>query len=150
MNARAVVFRDRNLVEFRGIDCPDPGDDDVVVRVLHSWISPGTEGQYLRGEHLEGEIALRPGDPSPFPIVPGYQKSGIVEWCGRNVVGFKPGDAVFAAMSKVEGMYKPMGGHVSPAVTPASQVWHIPPDDMTGAAPSSWVTVSSGNGRRRP
>jgi len=128
MQANAVVFSDRNVVEYRAVDCPDPGPGDVVVRITHSWISNGTEGSYLRGERIAGDTALRPGDPHPFPIVAGYQKVGVVEWVGDEIDDLVVGEVVFAAMGKVSGMFSALGGHVSPAVTPRSYVWKLPPE----------------------
>lgn len=34
------------------VRCPDPGVDDVVVRVTRLWISNDTEGSYLCGERI--------------------------------------------------------------------------------------------------
>jgi 3-hydroxyethyl bacteriochlorophyllide a dehydrogenase len=128
MNAYAVVFTAPNTVEYRQVTCPEPAPGDVVVRVAHSWISNGTEGSYLRGERIGGDTAYRPGDPWPFPIVPGYQKVGVVEWVGAAVDDIVVGETVFAAMGKVEGMFASMGGHVSPSVSPRDQVWKLPQD----------------------
>ena len=50
MKSQAVVFTARNQVEYREVDCHDPGPNDVVIDVEHSWISNGTEGSFLRGE----------------------------------------------------------------------------------------------------
>ena len=127
MKAHAVVFTAPNTVEYGEINCPDPGPDDVVVRVTHSWISNGTEGSYLRGERIAGDTPFRPGDPWPFPIVSGYQKIGVVEWVGANIFDLVVGEMVFAAFGKVEGMFEPRGGQVSPSVCPRDQVWKLPP-----------------------
>lgn len=126
MKAKAVVFTGPGRVEVRDVNCPDPAADDVVVRVTHSWISNGTEGSYLRGERIAGDTPWREGDPVPFPVVPGYQKIGIVEWVGANVTDIEVGETVFAALGKVEGMFERMGGHLSPSVSPRSQVWKLP------------------------
>jgi len=126
MKARAVVFADRNKVAFRDVDCPDPTDTDLVVEVTHSWISNGTEGSYLRGERVAGDTPWRPGDPHPFPIVAGYQKVGVVEKVGSQVEGFREGDSVFVSISKVDGMFEPRGGHVSPAVCEPAWVFPLP------------------------
>lgn len=131
MQAQAVVFTDRNVVEFQTVDCPDPGPGDVVVQVTHSWISNGTEGSYLRGERFAGDTPIRPGDPHPFPIVAGYQKVGVVAWIGADVSGISIGDTVFATVSRVNGMFSAGGGHVSPAVTRGDQVWKLPPGRPT-------------------
>lgn len=127
MQAQAVIFTEPGQVQFRDVRCPDPTADDVVVRVRHSWISNGTEGSYLRGERVAGDTPRREGDPWPFPIVPGYQKVGVVEWVGANIRDVAVGEWVFAAMGRVEGMFSPFGGHVSPSVSPRQHIWTLPP-----------------------
>jgi 2-desacetyl-2-hydroxyethyl bacteriochlorophyllide A dehydrogenase len=79
----------------------------------------------------------------PFPHVPGYQKVGTVEWVGARVEGFAVGDTVFATVSKVDSMYYPAGGHVSPAVTHQSQLWRIP-DGIAPVALSGLVLTQVG------
>jgi 3-hydroxyethyl bacteriochlorophyllide a dehydrogenase len=127
MEAHAVVFTAPHTVEYGPVRCPDPGPGDVVVRVTHSWISNGTEGSYLRGERIAGDTPYRAGDPWPFPIVPGYQKVGLVEWAGVEVGDVAVGETVFCALGRVEGMFAPFGGHVSPSVSPRNQIWKLPP-----------------------
>ena len=127
MRAEAVVFTAPNQVEFQTVRCPDPGDEDLVVRLTHSWISNGTEGSFLRGERIEGDTAYRPGDPWPFPIVAGYQRIGVIESVGSRVEGWRVGETVFSTQGKVEGMYKPRGGQVSPSVCGTDALWKIPP-----------------------
>ena len=133
IKAEAVVFTAPNTVEYRDgsshwVNCPDPGPGDVVVRVTHSWISNGTEGSFLRGERIKGDTAYRPGDPWPFPLVPGYQKIGIIEWVGEEVPDLKVGETVFCAMGNVKEMFMDRGGHVSPSVSARTQVWKLPQD----------------------
>ena len=135
MKAHAVVFPAPRVVEYREVRVPDPGPGDVVVRVTHSWISNGTEGSYLRGERIAGDTACRPGDPRPFPIVAGYQKIGVAEWVGAEVTDVAVGETVFAAMGKVEGMFAPLGGQLSPSVSPRSQIWKLP----AGADPLAYA-----------
>lgn len=126
VSAKAVVFTKPNTVEFQDVTCPDPGPGDAVVRVTHSWISNGTEGSFLRGERIQGDTALRSGDPSPFPIVAGYQKIGVVEWVGSDIGDLAIGETVFCAMGKVEGMFHASGGQISPSVAPRSVIWKLP------------------------
>jgi 3-hydroxyethyl bacteriochlorophyllide a dehydrogenase len=126
MQANAVVFSDRNVVEYQTVDCPDPGSADVVVQVTHSWISNGTEGSYLRGERIAGDTPIRSEDPHPFPIVAGYQKIGVVDWVGDEVTHVTAGESVFVTISKVDNMFSAGGGHISPAVTRGDQVWKLP------------------------
>lgn len=126
MQAKAVVFPRAHEVEFKSVTCPDPGPDDVVVEVTHSWISNGTEGSYLRGERIAGDTAFRQGDPVPFPVVAGYQKIGTIDWVGEHVRDLQIGETVFAATGRVQGMFHPAGGQVSPSVSARNQVWKLP------------------------
>jgi 2-desacetyl-2-hydroxyethyl bacteriochlorophyllide A dehydrogenase len=127
MKSHAVVFTGPHQVSFQEITSPDPGPEDVVVEVHHSWISNGTEGSFLRGERISGDVAWRPGDPAPFPMVAGYQKVGRITHVGAAVPGFSAGDWVFASMSRVEGMFdNQFAGHVSPAVCHHRSVHALP------------------------
>ena len=126
MQARAVVFPQAHAVEFASVSCPEPGADDVAVEVLHSWISNGTEGSYLRGERIAGDTAWRPGSPTPFPVVAGYQKIGRVSWVGANVRDMEVGEIVFASVGKVDGMFHAHGGQISPSVNTREFVWKLP------------------------
>lgn len=129
MKAQAVVFTAPGVVKFQEVSCPEPGPDDLVIDVTHSWISNGTEGSFLRGERLAGDTAKAPGDPEPFPMIAGYQKVGWVRQVGSNVKDFAVGDFVFAVMSKVEGMFdNQYAGHVSPSVCGQQFVHRLPPE----------------------
>lgn len=126
MLARAVVAIAPREVAFLEAKVPEPGSQDVVIRILHSWISNGTEGSFVRGERIAGDTPRCETDPLPFPHVPGYQKVGVVEQVGAEVSDLQVGDVVFATVSRVEGMFYSHAGHVSPAVTHQSQVWKLP------------------------
>jgi bacteriochlorophyllide a dehydrogenase len=126
MQGHAVVFTAPNQVSYQEMELPAPGAGDVVVDVTYSWISPGTEGSFLRGERINGETPPRPGDTLPFPQVYGYQKVGSVTSVGSEVTDVIPGEMVFAAMSRVTDCVWPMGGHVSPAITPRNNIWKLP------------------------
>lgn len=126
MQAYAAVAVAPRQVEYLPVTVPDPSAEDVVLRVTHSWISNGTEGSFIRAERISGETPLKETDPRPFPHVSGYQKVGVVEWVGEKVEGIQVGETVFATVSRIEGMFYPYGGHISPAVTHSSQIWKIP------------------------
>jgi len=126
VKARAVVFEEKNTVVVREVECPEPGADDVVVEVTHSWISNGTEGSFLRGERIAGDTPFREGDPEPFPIVAGYQKVGNVTWVGDAVEDYAVGETVFATMGAVEGMFAPRGGQISPSIGKVGGMWKLP------------------------
>ncbi|MCC2684674.1 MAG: L-idonate 5-dehydrogenase [Paenibacillaceae bacterium] len=142
MKGWAVVFTDRIKVEVLEVELPEPGVDDVVVEVDYSWISTGTESSYLRGERVAGEEAYAPGKPWPFPIVAGYQKTGTVVAVGSQVSGLAPGDRVFVSMSKVKGMFSPMGGHVNPAVTPQKNVIKLPAGEPPASVAYSGLVLT--------
>src|SRR5947207_2415939 len=101
MQAIAAVAVRQGVVEYQEVLVPEPGPEDVVVRVLHSWISNGTEGSFVRGERIAGDTPRSEADPLPFPHVPGYQKVGVVEWVGSGVHDIQVGERVFATVSKV-------------------------------------------------
>ena len=143
MKAHAAVAIAPWKAEYQEVKAPEPGPEDVVVRVNHSWISNGTEGSFVRGERIAGDTPRSGSDPLPFPHVPGYQKTGVVESVGAAVTRFKQGDSVFATISKVSGMFYPNGGHVSPAVTHQSQVWKLP-EGLDPVAASGLVLTQVG------
>ena len=125
MKSHAVVFTGPNQVSYQEVNCPDPGPGDLVIELHHSWISNGTEGSFLRGERLSGDVAWKKGDPSPFPMIAGYQKTGRVTHVGADVKGYAVGDWVYSSMSKVKGTFiDDYAGHVSPSV--CDPYWVLP------------------------
>ena len=80
----------------------------------------------MRGERIAGDTAYRPGDPLPFPMVAGYQKIGVVEWVGAEIADLAVGETVFVATGKVNGMFSPNGGQLSPSVSTRNQIWKLP------------------------
>ncbi len=144
MKGNAVVFTDRLTALYQQVDIPEPGPEDVVIDVEVSWISNGTESSFFRGERIAGDTPYEEGAIWPFPIVAGYQKVGRVTHVGADVADdIKVGDRVFVTISKVEGMFDPFGGHVSPAVTPAHQVWKLP-DGLSSSDFSGLVLTQVG------
>lgn len=125
MQAQAAVTVAPRQVELQTVQVPEPTETDVVLRVTHSWISPGTEGSFIRGERVNGETPRLDDDPYPFPMATGYQKVGVVEWVGDAVTNVKVGEVAFATVSKIDGVHGNFGGHVSPAVTPQGQVYAL-------------------------
>ena len=81
-------FGDESVLQLRD-DLPDPpvGPDVVLVRVHAAGVNPVDVG--IREGHLAGAF------PHHFPIVPGWDVSGVVESAGPAVVDFVPGDEVF-------------------------------------------------------
>lgn len=143
LKGQAVVATEPNQVQLQEVQIPVPGDEDVQVRVTHSWISNGTESSYIRGERIAGDTARKADDPWPFPHAPGYQKCGIVEAVGKNVRGIEIGARVFVTVSKIEGMFWNAGGHISPAVAHQSQIWQLP-DEVSEVTASGLVLTQVG------
>lgn len=151
MESNAVIFTAPGVVEVGPVWCPDPGSGDVVVRVTHSWISNGTEGSYLRGERSDGDTPFAEGDPSPFPVVAGYQKIGVVEWTGADVGDLEIGETVFATIGRVEGMHHDYAGHVSSSVCPRQEVFTLPEGvEPLAVAPLVLAQVGYNGGMRPP
>jgi 2-desacetyl-2-hydroxyethyl bacteriochlorophyllide A dehydrogenase len=150
MQVQAVVAVEPNRIQFQTLEQPEPTSEDVVLRLTHSWISNGTEGSFLRGERIAGDTPRSESDPLPFPHVPGYQKVGIVEWVGQDVQNIEVGETVFATISKVEGMFFPYAGHISPAVTHGSQIWKLPTNVNPVAASGLVLTQVGYNVGIRP
>jgi len=143
MQAQAVVATAPRQISYQTVQVPEPTATDVVLRVLHSWISNGTEGSFVRGERIQGDTPWTENDPSPFPHVPGYQKVGVVEWVGGEVHDIQIGEIVFATISLIDNMFYEYGGHISPAVTPRAQIWKLP-DSVEPLAASGLVLTQVG------
>jgi bacteriochlorophyllide a dehydrogenase len=126
MKAKAAVFTKPNTVEFQEVSCREPGPDDVIIRATYSWISCGTEGSYLRGERIAGDTPYQLGDPAPFPLVPGYQKIGVVEHTGECITDIELGETVFNSVGYVDNMFFEVGGHINPTVCPRDAIVKIP------------------------
>ncbi len=117
MKARGVVFTAREQVEVWDVEIPDPGPKDVLIRVLYSGVSIGTEGWILR----DGYKGVT------YPLVTGYQHCGVAEKVGAEVEGFKEGDLVYCGHSRLAGEVRSMwAGHVSYSVADAAQVIPVP------------------------
>jgi 3-hydroxyethyl bacteriochlorophyllide a dehydrogenase len=126
MKARGVVFAASEQVEVWDIGIPEPGPEDLLIRVLYSGISVGTEGWILLGKYKG----------TTYPLVTGYQHCGVVEHVGSAVSGIEEGQVVFNRRTRLLGDVRPMSaGHVSHAVVSADLV--IPVPDGVGADEAS-------------
>lgn len=85
---RAVVlprFGARDLLELREVERPEPGPDEVLVRVVASGTNP-VDAKLRENGSWAG---LAP------PVILGYDAAGVVEEVGVGVTEFEPGDEVF-------------------------------------------------------
>jgi NADPH:quinone reductase-like Zn-dependent oxidoreductase len=78
-------FGGPEAITFDHITRPEPGADEVLVRVLAAGVGPWDA--WIRA----GKSVL----PQPLPLTLGSDLSGIVEAVGPGVTTFRPGDAVF-------------------------------------------------------
>ncbi|MBI3977867.1 MAG: zinc-binding dehydrogenase [Chloroflexi bacterium] len=85
MTGRRLVFRSDRKVELEEYPIPEPGPNQVLVRVTHSYVSAGSETRFYR---------VNPPDGPLKRSTAGYMAVGRVEKPGPGVVGFEPGDRV--------------------------------------------------------
>ena len=76
MKVRMVVFPEPNRAEMREGELPALQEDEILVKVLYSGVSVGTE-RWILTNKIEG---------TKYPLVPGYQNVGIVEEVGNKVI----------------------------------------------------------------
>lgn len=107
MQGYKVVFTQVGRAEIQKFTVKEPNENEVVIKVLYTLISAGTEKAIFKGEIQTG---------CTFPRVPGYSSVGTIIKVGKNVTEFKIGDHVFAAR----------GGHGSYNTRPTSKVVKIP------------------------
>jgi len=111
----AVVLERPERLALRQLDLPDPVDQDVVVRVEWSGISTGTERLLW-----EGRMPDFPG--MGYPLVPGYESVGRVEFAGPQS-GRVEGERVFVPGARCFGSVRGLfGGAASRVVVPGSRV----------------------------
>jgi 2-desacetyl-2-hydroxyethyl bacteriochlorophyllide A dehydrogenase len=123
VDARAVVVSQSKSIEVSGVGVPKLGRRDVLIRTLFSGVSTGTDKWVIRGVFTW--LALQ------FPLVPGYQRSGIVEAIGDEVSEFRVGQEVVATASRpFLDASSAWGGHASLAASPCDEVY-----DATGIPP---------------
>jgi threonine dehydrogenase-like Zn-dependent dehydrogenase len=81
--ARAFWLRSPGEGEIRPVALPEPGDDEVLVRTLHTGVSRGTETLVFRGgvpvsQYPVMRAPFQEGD-FPAPVKYGYLNVGVVE-----------------------------------------------------------------------
>jgi bacteriochlorophyllide a dehydrogenase len=145
MKTNAVVFIDKNKVDVQEVALADMGDNDVLVDVAYSFISPGTERWCLTGQFHYGRE-----QDYPFPLVPGYQHAGRVKAVGQAVKSVKPGDRVFALFSRFQDIHSKWGGHCSMSINTESDVIGLPESVSFLEAAALMIVQVGYNGGSRP
>jgi NADPH2:quinone reductase len=86
---RAVALREFGAADvLQSVELPEPvlRERDVLVKVHASSVNP-----------VDTKVRSRSGAAREFPIVLGYDVSGVVVRCGARATLWKPGDEIFAA-----------------------------------------------------
>ena len=109
INAHRIVWPAVEVADFDRFKMLGPADDDVLVRVAFTLMSPGTERAQLLG--LPGAYEHIPD----IPYFPGYSGSGKVIAMGKKVTEFRVGDRVAGRCQ-----------HGSPAVIQKEFLFRIP------------------------
>ena len=90
MLSKNIVFASPYVAEIREEEIKKPSETEVVVKLMVSSISSGTERA-----NLIGDINISIGKPSSvFPRRCGYSSAGVITEIGSGVTDFKVGDRV--------------------------------------------------------
>ncbi len=121
-------------LQIKEFDRPSPADDEVLVEVSAAGVNFADVfvrlGLYKSGKQFVG-----------WPITPGFEFSGKVLECGRNVDGLRPETAVFGVTR--------FGAYASHLCVPAHQVYAIAEEskftpDQWAAFPTVFLTAYHG------
>jgi len=128
---KAIVFTGPGVAEL--VDCPrpEPQAGEVLVRLVRSCISSGTERANVAGVPDGGVSIFATGEGVTWPRRSGYSASGVVEAVGADVGSVKVGDRVATSWST----------HSAFVCLPAAQVYRIP--DGVSFEDAAWAHVST-------
>jgi 3-hydroxyethyl bacteriochlorophyllide a dehydrogenase len=125
MKTKAIVFTDINQVSLESVIIPEPGEGEVLIEVLYSLISPGTELRCLAGKQAGIQ----------FPCIPGYSCTGRVIACGQNT-NLQENTLVYTSGTSASDIHTTWGGHTAHAVQKETNIFPLPEslDPLSGAA----------------
>ena len=115
---KSILFTEKNKAELVEEAKPEPKAGEVVVRLVRSCISSGTERANLTGvpDGATGIFGDENDTHVTWPRRGGYSSSGVVESTGEGVSSVKPGDRVAMSWS----------WHKQYMSLPENQVYRIP------------------------
>ncbi len=87
------TYGSADVLEFKDVDAPTIGDDDVLLQVKAAGVEIGTWHVMAGKPYLLRIMGF--GLRKPNVLVRGRDVAGVVEAVGRNVTRFQPGDEVF-------------------------------------------------------
>jgi bacteriochlorophyllide a dehydrogenase len=111
----AVVLEEPRRLVLRRLNLTRPAEQDVVVDVAWTGVSTGTERLLWCGE-------MPPFPGMGYPLVPGYEAMGRIEWAGPRS-GRTPGEWVFVPGSRgFDGAHGLFGAAARRLVAPGERV----------------------------
>ena len=99
MSNKSIVFTAPNVAEISDLEIPKIKEDEVLVKIINSAISAGTERANIVGDP-NTSIYSKPTDEAVFPRFGGYSSSGIIKKVGANVKSLKVDDRVALSWSR--------------------------------------------------
>lgn len=101
MRGKMILFARANTAELVDAEIDEPKRGEVLVRIVRSTISSGTERANLTGvpDNAIGIYSSKPDGLVTWPRYAGYSSAGIVEAVGEGVTTVKPGDRVALSWS---------------------------------------------------
>jgi NADPH:quinone reductase-like Zn-dependent oxidoreductase len=137
-----------DVLELTGLAEPVPADDEVLVRVGATSINP-YDWHAMRGQPYVARLMPGLGLRRPKVSILGCDMAGRVVAAGKNVIGFRPGDEVFALL--------PQGGGFAEYVSVQQSLLAPKPKDLSceqaAAVPMAAITALLGlrdQGRVQP
>jgi NADPH:quinone reductase-like Zn-dependent oxidoreductase len=117
--------------ELVDLPVPEPGPDEVLVRVHAAGMNP-FDWKVIDGA-LEGVV------DHPFPIVMGSDGAGVVDKVGSGVVSFRPGDRVLGMFMKVA---RGLGSYAEYTLAPADGKLAVIPSGLSYVDAAALPTAS--------
>lgn len=101
MDNKAILFTKLNTAELVDVQLEGPKRGEVLVRLVRSTISSGTERANIVGvpDNATGIYSTSPDGQVSWPRLGGYSSAGIVVEAGEGVTSLKPGDRVALSWS---------------------------------------------------
>lgn len=103
------------VLTYENAPKPDPKENELLVRVHAAGVNP-VDCKTRAGRGVAGRLA------DPFPLIVGWDVSGVVEAVGEAVTGFAVGDAVYG-MPRFPGIAAAYAQYVT---VPATEMAHKP------------------------
>lgn len=132
--AQITKYSKKISAEINEIPIPEIGDNEVLIKVKVAAVNP------LELLIITGSVKLI--QDYEFPLTLGNELTGVIEKIGKNVKGFKVGDAIYSRLPLTK-----IGAFAEYAAINADAIGHLPAnlDFVTGAAaPLTGLTAYQG------